>query len=51
MDPDAVAEQIVVAMERNQGESYLGRQAWWVNLGRRMRPSRAAKSDVAEVWD
>jgi NAD(P)-dependent dehydrogenase (short-subunit alcohol dehydrogenase family) len=38
MDPDAVAEQIVVAMERNKDESYLGRQAWWVNLGRRMGP-------------
>lgn len=38
MDPEVVAEQIVVAMERNKDESYLGRQAWWVNLGRRMGP-------------
>lgn len=38
MDPATVAEQIVVAMERNRAESYLGRQAWLVNVGRRVGP-------------
>jgi hypothetical protein len=38
MDPDEVARLIVRAAERNTTEAYLGRQAWWVNLGRRLGP-------------
>ena len=38
MDPEIVAEQIIDAMERNKTESYIGKQAWWVNFGRRCGP-------------
>ena len=38
MDPDDVAEQFIAAMERNKTETYIGKEAWWVNLGRRLGP-------------
>ena len=37
-DPEYVAERIIQAMERNKTESYIGRDAWWVNIGRRIGP-------------
>lgn len=37
-DPDIVAEEIIRAMERNQTETYIGRDAWWLNFGRRCGP-------------
>jgi short-subunit dehydrogenase len=38
IDPEAVADEIVKAIERNKAESYIGRLAWWVNVGRRVGP-------------
>jgi short-subunit dehydrogenase len=38
MDADDVAERIVKSMERGTKEAYLGKQSWWVNVGRRVGP-------------
>ena len=43
IDPDMVAEAIVTAIARNQSESYIGRLAFWVNMGRRLGPRMLRK--------
>jgi NAD(P)-dependent dehydrogenase (short-subunit alcohol dehydrogenase family) len=43
IDPDYVAEEIIKAIAGNKTESYIGRLAFWVNMGRRLGPRMLRK--------